>query len=213
MKKKFDPSLSDYGFYSLTSGEFENKQLDKLKRQRTENDPVYVSCCIRTWMTAILIYGNNSGKSLRLLVSPYIKEKGNDPGNIPDSIPEQLNKLDSWFDQNKTKLKVTDLQISILPITRDKIIPIYSRKNDSTTKHFNETEQYNSKHTTFYADGILQFSHFIYKFDVKNSDVFREGNKYKFTTPLGGFAIGGKIVKKTKSVKKMKKKSTSKLYR
>ena len=218
LKKKFDPSLSDYGFYSLTSGKFPNVQLDSLKGQRPETEPVYVSCCIRTWMTAILIYGNYSSKQLHLLVSPYIKEKGNDPGNIPDSIPEQLNKLDSWFDQNKTKLKVTDLHISILPISRDKIIPIYSRKNDSTTTHFNETYQYNTEHTTFYADGILKFSHFIYNFDIEKTVVFDDKNtKYKFTNPSGsahsGTSLGGKIVKKTKSVKKMKKKSTSKLYR
>ena len=239
LQKKFDPSLSDFGYWSLTGRPDLPKKLRILQwqRQQGELEPVYVSCCIRTWMTAILIYGGSVTydipfKKLNLLVSPYIKEKGNDPGNIPDSIPEQLQKLEYWFDLHEKELKEINVDISILTVEKV-IIPIYKRNDGENHKDFYyETPvQYSPEHKTFYADGILKFSKFIYNFNALEPSIIKESNsKYNssFTktgkpstkgTPstkgkpsTTGKPSGGKIIiKKTKSVKKMKKKCTSKL--
>jgi len=53
---------------------------------------VYVSVCVRTWMTALLLYGRNC-THLKLIISPFIKEKGTDPGNMPEHNMIQFQKF------------------------------------------------------------------------------------------------------------------------
>lgn len=69
------------------------------------NNKVYVSCLVRTWMTAIIQYlPYCSNNKIYLIVSPYIKEKHNkllkqaDLGNLPIKFSEQIKKLQQFFD-------------------------------------------------------------------------------------------------------------------
>lgn len=72
------------------------------------NNVVYVSCLVRTWMTAIieyLPYSNNN--EITLIVSPFIKEtdlsnkyyigQSIDKGNMPIDIKTQIEKLKYFF--------------------------------------------------------------------------------------------------------------------
>ena len=100
-----EPPLSMWGIISGLAlqreplGNFQNK--------------VYVSCLVRTWVTAIIEYlphanlQRNKGKSINLVVSPYIKEsdlsnkyyvgKTIDKGNMPVSVDEQVEKIKYFF--------------------------------------------------------------------------------------------------------------------
>jgi hypothetical protein len=100
-----EPPLSMWGVISGLAlqreplGNFQNK--------------VYVSCLVRTWMTAIIEYlphatlQRNKGKSINLIVSPYIKESDLsnkyyvgqtiDKGNMPVSVDEQIEKIKYFF--------------------------------------------------------------------------------------------------------------------
>lgn len=88
-----DPSLTLDAIVDILSTDFEIK---------SENDFVCVSPLIRTWQTAILIYfslenGGGVIPKTTLLVTPYIKEKGNDGENMPLDIRLQLEKMDMFF--------------------------------------------------------------------------------------------------------------------
>ena len=100
-----EPPLSLWGIISglalqrSPTGIFENK--------------VYVSCLVRTWMTAIIEYLPHCKISdtgifiLSLTVSPYIKEadlsnkyyvgQTIDVGNMPESVDEQVSKIKYFF--------------------------------------------------------------------------------------------------------------------
>ena len=68
------------------------------------NNKVYVSCLVRTWMTAIIEYMPhlNNSNELTLIVSPYIKEfhiaNYIDQGNLPIPLKSQFVKLMEFFD-------------------------------------------------------------------------------------------------------------------
>ena len=100
-----EPPLSMWGVISGLAlqrnplGNFQNK--------------VYVSCLVRTWMTAIIEYlpyvhlQRKIGKIINLIVSPYIKEEDLsnkyyvgqtiDKGNMPININEQIEKIQYFF--------------------------------------------------------------------------------------------------------------------
>jgi len=88
-----DPSLTLDAIVDILSTNFDIK---------SKNYFVCVSPLIRTWQTAILIYfslGKKEGivPKTTLLVTPYIKEKGNDGENMPTDIRIQLDKMDMFF--------------------------------------------------------------------------------------------------------------------
>ena len=100
-----EPPLSMWGVISGLA--LQRNPLGNLKNK------VYVSCLVRTWMTAIIEYlphiskKRNEGKSINLIVSPYIKEedlsnkyyvgKTIDKGNMPINIDEQIKKIQYFF--------------------------------------------------------------------------------------------------------------------
>ena len=83
--KKKDPSLSVSGVLSMMS-----YQPSHLVKNTT--NVVHVSVCVRTWMTATLLYGRTC-ENLTLVISPFLKEKGTDPGNMPENPIIQKEKF------------------------------------------------------------------------------------------------------------------------
>jgi hypothetical protein len=85
--KRFDPSLSVSGVLTVMA-------LDPPHIQLFRGEDVYVSVCVRTWMTALLLYGKQRREhALTFRVSPFLKEKGTDPGNMPDEVRFQILKF------------------------------------------------------------------------------------------------------------------------
>ena len=97
-----EPPLSMWGIISGLA--LQRKLLGKFQNK------VYVSCLVRTWMTAIIEYfphTNINSSALDLIVSPYIKEadlsnkyyvgQSVDTGNMPVRVTEQIEKIKHFF--------------------------------------------------------------------------------------------------------------------
>jgi hypothetical protein len=110
--KETDPSIVNRGIIQTILFAEEN-------RTKFESNYVYVSCLLRTWITAICLYSIGQ-TDLILHISPYLKEKytkssikyvketGNHPVPLSKSIPKLLEFLNNnriIFDDKKNKLK------------------------------------------------------------------------------------------------------------
>jgi hypothetical protein len=160
--KRADPSLSSFGLFTLLYKR--PAMLDSLKMQREEaNAEVNVSSCVRTWMTAAGIYGDNSDDlestklPLKLVVSPYLKEKGKDPGNVPESIPSQVQKFKGWMNANMRNAKVEVWVAS--PKDKTEKQQIYPRGSGS----------YVTEHTEYYPEGIHLFCEWMVNGKVEDN--------------------------------------------
>lgn len=85
-RKKFEPSITNYGI--VKTSEFSYNDVN------FKSDHVYVSNLLRTWVTAFLLYGVNTGK-LNLYISPYLKEKHGTlkTGNYPEDAKITMNRF------------------------------------------------------------------------------------------------------------------------
>jgi len=108
--KDTEPSISLYGILNTIS--FSNKP-ENLEAFTSPH--VYVSNLLRTWITAVLLYGGNTGKNLlnfknplNLYVYPWLKEnKATVPivgttverGNYPKDFQHTLKKFQFFFDE------------------------------------------------------------------------------------------------------------------
>lgn len=104
--KTMEPSLADGGITRLIKF-----KLDQKNKGVFDSDHVFVSPLIRTWMTAIILYGINpkeQGKPLHLCVSPFLKEHylfGHQSGNFPIPVPDQIENIESFLTFLKTKFE------------------------------------------------------------------------------------------------------------
>lgn len=93
-----DPSLTIWGIIETFKHGKEN--IDYFN-----SNNIYVSCLVRTWLTATLLYihhvnkVNSNNKIILLNIVPFLKEKhlnlllANDKGNSPEVLNKQINKL------------------------------------------------------------------------------------------------------------------------
>ena len=84
-----DPSLTAYGIYSLLREE---------ERPKGFTGTVYGSSLLRTWQTAIVVYGKYG--PCRIVVSPYIKEKHGfalDLSNLPLPFEQQMAYMEQFM--------------------------------------------------------------------------------------------------------------------
>lgn len=59
---------------------------------------VFVSVMVRTWETAVLLYGRTKyAQPIKLVVGPFLKEEGDDPGNTPESYDIQKIKFQNFL--------------------------------------------------------------------------------------------------------------------
>ena len=105
--KDFEPSLAIYGI--LTAIAFSKKNKEDFK-----SDKVIVSNLLRTWITAVLLYGTDFNEkmpyshSLHLFVSPYLKEKKASKmgitfkrGNYPKKFRHTIHKFLKFLNRLK----------------------------------------------------------------------------------------------------------------
>lgn len=99
-----EPPLSLWGIISGLALQREPYKINKFR----EMNCVYVSCLVRTWMTAIIEYlPYCSNGEISLIVSPYIKEadisnkfyvgQSIDKGNMPIDVKNQIEKIKYFF--------------------------------------------------------------------------------------------------------------------
>jgi broad specificity phosphatase PhoE len=95
--KEYDPSLTRYGIITTLLQNFVVTDEPALSEFKSKGI-VYVSPLIRTWQTAILIYGSiECDVPLKLIISPFIKETGSTNDNMPLPIEKQLDKMNSFL--------------------------------------------------------------------------------------------------------------------
>lgn len=82
-KKVLEPHLTDYGIVKTIT-------IGQKNSQKYNSSTVFVSCLLRTWETAVLLYLPNLGltDNLNIIVSPFLKEKHGmfKTGNYPNLI-------------------------------------------------------------------------------------------------------------------------------
>jgi len=90
-----DAKLSLFGILSAL------KMSEKKKYNLESNQNVYVSCLIRTWMTAICLFlpkMDDNGK-LTLIVAPGIREEKETNDNLPDPIHVQIKNIRYFYNE------------------------------------------------------------------------------------------------------------------
>lgn len=97
--KDGEPAAAYYGIYNTILFAQKTKLGSKDKKAFNSNN-VYVSNLLRTWQTALLLYGTNTNTTnLKLHISPYLKEKHSTEmelmkrGNWPDHMKHSANKF------------------------------------------------------------------------------------------------------------------------
>jgi hypothetical protein len=119
-----------------------------------ETSDVFVSCLIRTWITAIILYLPSAPDGpFNLYVSPFIKEKhsdfglGLDKGNTPlYSIRQQLHVLEYFYSKLDELLK--DERWRVLTDNKEKItnkIKIIIKKRKTVNIHYFSDDNTNIK--------------------------------------------------------------------
>jgi hypothetical protein len=159
-KKKSDPSLSDLGVSTLLEDTdsvvrgsgikslgLRPTFLSTLSELKPPKEPVYVTPSVRTWQTACLIYG----QPLDLIVSPYIKEYGNNAGNLPERFERQSQKIKDWFERHFLEGN-RNFRIFVANARDENLIQIYPE-----VVPFETTRVYEREHLTYYPDGIQKF--------------------------------------------------------
>ena len=121
---------------------------------------VYVSCLIRTWMTALCLFlpkmkkikNNNKQKILNLVVTDGIKENAKTDDNNPEDIGTQIinikyfYKLVKILSKNCFNLDLNDTNLTVNVIIEDqkyKIDPVMNNQVVPDYKFFNMNNNYN----------------------------------------------------------------------
>ena len=109
---------------------------------------VYVSILMRTWMSAICLYLQyNSNKNFTLIISPFIKEQGTTPDNLPNKLNQQISQLISFFNNlkhihtilNKNLLEINNNSYLIEIVKNlNKIMIFFENKNEIVIKYPNK---------------------------------------------------------------------------
>ena len=143
--KDFEPSSTIYGIIKTIQFSQDPSNSDSYKDKH-----VYVSNLIRTWITAVLLYGTHNRQELTLYISPFLKEKHFSlgtlevkRGNFPKEIKHTVKKFekflltlhdlcdDSMLDEDQqTKLDEVGFSKDYYSKLPQKIILVLPEKND-----------------------------------------------------------------------------------
>lgn len=143
---EIDSKLSLFGIISAL-------KMSKVKNYIVrEKQNVYVSCLIRTWMTALCLFlpalakikNTNSKKELKLIIMPGIREAKSSSDNLPEDFEIQINNIKLFLKiiKNISKdlgidldLDNIDIKIQINEVV-ESILPSINTKNISNNYKF-----------------------------------------------------------------------------
>jgi hypothetical protein len=96
-----DPALTMYGVLQTLLQNTDDIPLDSAIIDGKSMFPIYVSCLMRSWQTAILLFGHRvpvgESRDLLLKITPFIKESGAGLDNSPVSFEEQLDTITNFI--------------------------------------------------------------------------------------------------------------------
>jgi hypothetical protein len=115
--------------------ELEESRIELQELPEIAEITVYVSCLIRTWMTAILLY--QTYETIHLIIAPYLKEEGDTAGNLPLPLREQIHKMNEFLKYvdflQLNKPKTIYLRIAPFDATQEPIL-LHTFSDASTEK-------------------------------------------------------------------------------
>jgi hypothetical protein len=132
------PALSAYGIREAMMLAQKNYDTDR-DRFKIPISPIVVSPLIRTWETAVLLYGyqpHQPALNLEFYVCPYLVEEGlvgNDPKPLNHAIPKFIKFLDTFKSNQMLNLNysINTITICIPPKgTPGGQLPSFERRND-----------------------------------------------------------------------------------
>ena len=158
--KVVEPNITEYGVETA----FSFPLPEEIQKQHR----VYVSPLLRTWMTALGLYGRSCGRSLTLNVCAYLKEYHFHPfdyGNLPTNLSDQLALLESFLSKVKDSLdpELQDIHIVMvkdLAVFDVQHLATFNKSKNGEWKPANVAvpfEQYPPDFRTYYPDGIQRF--------------------------------------------------------
>ena len=145
-----DAKLSLYGILTalLHGSDLVEKELSYGMTEKPQT--IFVSTLIRTWMTAICLYlPHCDNDNFTLVVSPFIKEKGTELDNIPDSFENQIKTMQKFL---KYLIKISDLKFSNA-IINENLLKI---KNYFIVKRFNLIVYARYPATIMYGEKMIE---------------------------------------------------------
>ena len=179
-----DAKLSLYGI--ITTINYSAEFAKKLKNINEDFIPknncvIIVSCLIRTWMTALCLYlpiiaenpvgvFGNQDLRINLFIGEYIKEDGNTPDNLPESINLQIKNITlflKFLKKHNLMSKVFEknviirIDFNIVPSNNsNKVKTVIIKKVNNSKQNQNKNLEYyslwhsNTKNTTNYLKSI-----------------------------------------------------------
>ena len=125
-----------------------NKNNHTSKINEAKINEVYVSILMRTWMSAICLYLQyNSNKNFTLIISPFFKEEGSTPDNLPNKLNLQISQFISFLNYLKyihnmltQKLFEINNDSYLIEIVKNlnKIMIFFENKNEIVVKYPNK---------------------------------------------------------------------------
>jgi len=139
-KSRIEPEIAELkGDREIVAEQIQQSSLEesRIKPEIT----VYVSCLIRTWMTAILLY--QTYETIHLIIAPYLKEEGDTAGNLPLPLREQIHKMNEF-------LKYVDfLKLNKPKTIYLKIAPFDARQEPVLLHTFSDASTENDVYASF----------------------------------------------------------------
>ena len=141
----------------------EEKGISSLPVPKSEEIIVYVSCLIRTWETAALLYRHHT--KIDLVLSPYLKEydKGfYDMGNLPETFQNQCASFQSFLDKVKGNINCQEITIVL---DGHKMVSFFIQSSkepalnvkEVTNVFFIRSFRYPSQFFQYYPEGLKLF--------------------------------------------------------
>ena len=157
--KQSDPALTDYGIEkSIEIGKKLNLQIQTFTTPRV----VFVSCLLRTWLTAAFLWGQFPG-GVRIVVSPFLKEydRGRfDVGNLPENFFVQLKRFYTLLDDyNKSGNGMIEATVEMFSKTPTERVDRFTKDDLATidAKSQQRINMYDRAFTTYNPQGIQMF--------------------------------------------------------
>ena len=118
-----DPGLTVWGILTALKQSISDRYKPYYEPQLNNDTFVHVSVLFRTWATAICLYLPNlekdtsSDSSLTLIVSPFLKEEGDDDDNQPLEFSQQITKLHHFYIMLHECSKIANIKLPNHTIT------------------------------------------------------------------------------------------------
>lgn len=180
-----DATLTVYGILTALLHSDELNLKEKNSGLTDSPNTIFVSVLIRTWMTAICLYlPQCETDNFKLIISPFIKEKGFGLDNQPESFDNQILNLKNFLNY---LILISDVSLSKELMNKNlNIIKTFFRKGNSLTIYGEKEVKYILLNDSIKYEIISNNNNFFDKkcvekdnFQIENINIF-----HGYTKPI-----------------------------